>query len=302
MRSLRVVRRGAATAALLGALLTGLVPGAGGAVAGEVRRALAAESPALGRPLPYAIYLPDGYESGKRRYPMLLLLHGLGGDEGDWLGMGDIAGTLDRLIAEGALPPLIVVMPAGADSWYVDSADIGGAGDYHSAIVGDLLAHVDGTWRTMGDRAGRLVAGLSMGGYGALRLAFVRPELFAAAASLSGAIFPDLSAQTDVSAGQVRMFRGVFGAPFDVARFNRLNLFGRIPALAAMEDPPALFLTVGDDDGFGLYRGSLLLFLALTEAGVPAELRVTDGDHAWSLWRREIETVLRFFAEVLGRP
>lgn len=272
-----------------------------GAAAGELRRERA-DSPALGRSLAYALYLPDGYATGERRYPLLLLLHGLGGSDADWPGAGDIAATLDRLIAEGAVPPLIVVMPDGGDGWYVDSADIGGPGNFESAIADDLLAHVDAAYRTTGDRAGRLVAGLSMGGYGALRLAFFHPDRFAAAASLSGAVFPDLAASTEVSEGQVGMFRGAFGTPFDVARFNRENPFGRIPALAAMDRPPALFLTVGDDDGFGLYRGSLLLFLALKDAGVPVELRVTDGDHAWSLWRREIETALRFFAGVLRAP
>ena len=270
--------------------------------AGTVRGRLSFESEALGGPLHYSLYLPPGYdEDAARRYPVVYLLHGLGGRDSDWVRMGRIRATADRLIESGAIPPLIVVMPDGGNGWYVDSAAVGGPGDYGTAIGRDLIAHVDLTYRTVAGRRGRAIAGLSMGGFGALRLAFAQPERFAAAASLSGAVFrPVRSAEEAPAEG--RIFHGAFGTPFDPARFNRASLFDRIDDVAALADPPGLYLAVGDDDGFGLWRSTVELFLALRDAGVPAELRVTDGDHVWPLWADQIEGALHFLAGHLAAP
>jgi S-formylglutathione hydrolase FrmB len=288
------------TLLLVLALLPAARP-ASAASGGTTRAHLSFESAALGRPLHYAIYLPPGYdEEGARRYPVVYLLHGLGGRGTDWLAMGGLAATADRLIGAGEIPPVIVVMPDGADSWYVDSAAVGGPGDYQTAIGRDLIAHVDATWRTAAHRGGRAIAGLSMGGYGALRLAFMRPDMYTAVAGLSAAVFPDV-ATADAAPGGLGIFRAAFGAPFDPVRFDRLNVYGLVDDLAAVEDdPPGVYLTCGDDDGFGLWRTNIGLFLDLRDAGVPVEFRMTDGGHTWSLWGAEMANVLRFFAGRFG--
>ncbi len=138
-----------------------------------------------------------------------------------------------------------------------------------------------------------------MGGYGALRLAFRNPSRFAMTAALSAAIFPDLESSEDVSLQQIRFFKGAFGEPFDIAAFNQENFFSDIPSLKAASDRPAIWITVGDDDGFRLYEGNLALYLALKRNGVPVEFRMTDGNHTWKLWRSEIENVLRFYGRIL---
>ena len=273
---------------------------ASAAPGGTTRAQLSFASAALGRPLHYSIYLPPRYEEeGARRYPVVYLLHGLGGRDTDWLTMGGLAATADRLIGAGEIPPVIVVMPDGADSWYVDSAAVGGPGDYETAIGHDLIAHVDATWRTVAHRGGRAIAGLSMGGYGALRLAFTEPGAFAAVAGLSAAVFPDV-ATADAAPGGLGIFRTAFGAPFDPARFDRLNVYALVDGLAAVDDPPGVYLTCGDDDGFGLWRTNIELFLDLRDAGIPVEFRMTDGGHTWSLWGREVADALRFLAGRLG--
>ena len=261
----------------------------------RVRESLSFESSTLGRSMAYSLYLPPGYDEDEAtRYPVVYMLHGLGGNERDWLLGAGIDDAADRMIGDGTLPPIILVMPDGGDSWYVDSADIGGPGDYETAITEDLIAHVDATYRTLPVREGRAVGGLSMGGYGAVRLAFVRPDLFAAAASLSGAVFPDMAAPEDVSETQIALFRGVYGTPLDIDRFNDANVFGQIGSLAAAGTPPPVLLTVGDDDDFELDRGAHALFVALRDAGLPVELRVTDGGHVWPLWAQEVERALVF--------
>ena len=269
------------------------------AAAGEIRHGLAAPSPALGRDIPYTLYLPDGYADGSARYPVLFLLHGLGGNASDWADGGGLGATLDRLIAAAAIPPMIVVAPGMGDSWYVDNPDPGGFGAAQTAFLGDLVPFVDRTWRTTALRDGRAVAGLSMGGWGAVRFAILRPDLFVAAASLSGAIITEDWAATPAWAGY---FTGAFGTPVDLARFRAASPFTLIPQLAAASPRPALYLTCGDDDELDLEEGNLLFHLALERAGIRSELRITDGGHTWEVWARELDPVLRFVGAAFAQP
>ncbi|WP_193182148.1 alpha/beta hydrolase [Nisaea sediminum] len=263
------------------------------AAAADLQESLSLESPALGREMKYSLYLPE-QRSGV--LPALYLLHGLGGNERDWQTLGEIRQTADRLIAEKAIPPLAIVMPDAGNSWYINSP---AHGAYEDAILKDLIPQVEVRHSIGGTAADRAIAGLSMGGYGALRLAFRNPGTFAMTGALSAAIFPDLARREDVTEQQIGFFKGAFGTPFDIAAFNRENFFADIPSLAAAKARPAIFVTVGDDDGFGLYEGNVALYLALKRAGVPVEFRMTDGNHTWKLWREEIEDVLRYYGEVL---
>lgn len=277
---------------LIGAAVALLFPLPQNAAA-ELRESLSLESAALGKRMDYSLYLPD---MAGGTLPVLYLLHGLGGNERDWQKLGKIEATADRLIAQGAIPPLAIVMPDAANSWYVNSP---AHGAYEDAILTDLIQHIEATHDVGGDRDSRAIAGLSMGGYGALRLAFRNPARFALTGALSAAIFPDLMRPEDVTLQQIKFFKGAFGTPFDVAEFNRQNFFSEISSLATAPQRPEIFVTVGDDDGFGLYEGNVALYLALRDAKVPVEFRVTDGNHTWRLWRQEIETILRYYGRML---
>jgi len=265
--------------------------------AGEVRVGLEAPSPALGRPLTYSLYLPDGLEPAGAAAPVLVLLHGYGADHREWLALGEIDALLDRLIAAGAIRPLIAVMPDAAKSWYVDSTARGGPGDYATAIVRDLAAHVDERHPTTGERA---VAGLSMGGFGALRLGFAHAERFVTVAALSPAIFAaDGLSGASWSLGQTPderqlWFPGAFGVPFDRAIYEREQPFALVDDVAARNDRPRLWLASGDDDVFGFELGTVELFLALRRRAVPVELRIDDGGHDWAYWRSIAPAMLRF--------
>ena len=203
---------------------------------GEIRRGLVAPSPALGREIPYTLYLPDGYADGSARYPVLFLLHGLGGDGvrlgRRWRAWG---ARCDRLIAAASIPPMIVVAPGMGDSWYVDNPTLAGSVPRRRRSSATSCRSSTGRWRTTARRDGRAVAGLSMGGWGAVRFASLRPDLFVAAASLSGAIITEDWAATPAWAGY---FTGAFGTPVDLARFRAASPFTLIPQLAAAEPAP----------------------------------------------------------------
>jgi acetyl esterase/lipase/enterochelin esterase-like enzyme len=133
----------------------------------------------------YLIYLPPDYETAKaRRYPVIYYLHGLTGTsrDGAWL-----VEKADASIRAGKMPPVIVVSVNGLTrGWYVDSKD--GKQMVESAIIKDLIPHIDSTYRTVARREGRAIEGMSMGGFGALRLGFKYPELFGTVSSIAAAL------------------------------------------------------------------------------------------------------------------
>ena len=253
------------------------------------------DSPALGRAVAYTLYTPAGHASVEG-LPILHLLHGLGGSEHDWRKLGRMQGIADAAIADGAIPPIAIAMPDADNSWYVNSD---AHGPWETAFREDILPGVETRHGVRTDRGGRFIAGLSMGGYGALRIAFRDSSRFRAVASFSGAIFPDVQSPLDFSKTQRRFFKGAFGEPLSVERFNRENFYHLIPDLPRGREALGVWLSVGDHDGFRLYEGTLALFLSLKAAKRPVELRVVDGNHHWSVWRAELARALAYFGSLL---
>jgi enterochelin esterase family protein len=258
---------------------------------GEVRRDLALPSPVLGRDIPYAVYLPDGHGEAGRRFPILYLLHGHGGRGSDWIDAGGLEPILDGLIERGAVPPLVVAMPSMGDGWYVDDAKPPGPGALQSAFLQDFVPGIERLWPVTGRRAGRAVAGLSMGGWGALRFAMLEPNRFVAAASLSGALVPP---GAEIEPPWPSLYGAAFGTPFNPARARAASPFAHVEAFAAAGPRPALYLACGSEDELGLAAGATLFHAALKRAGVATKLRITDGGHDWTYWHRELGPMLRF--------
>ena len=108
---------------------------------------------ALGRPMAFQVYLPDGYGRGDLRYPVLYLLHGAGGDEASWAKDGAIKETADRLIASAAIPPAIIVMPGCRTCWWVDGA----VDKAETAFWTELIPTVTQRYRSIERRSGRTI-------------------------------------------------------------------------------------------------------------------------------------------------
>jgi S-formylglutathione hydrolase FrmB len=267
---------------------------------------------ALGKDTKVRVLLPAGYGHGQHRYPVLYLLNGGGGSYLDWTEQGDA----ERATA-GA--PAIVVMPDGGQggnytNWYgADSSGIKPAWEtYHLA---QLLPWIDRNFRTQADRSQRAVAGLSMGGNGALHYAARHPDLFVAAASFSGAndvfhpVMYPITETTEISNGALP--GSVFGPrateevrwhasnPVDLAG----NLGGVWVSLAFGNGRPG-----GPDGNNGVdvietavYDSNVALHENLLAAGIP---HVYDdygpGAHNWYYWQRDLRQALPRIMAVFG--
>jgi enterochelin esterase-like enzyme len=250
-------------------------------------------SSALDRNWSYAVYLPDGYENSNLRYPVLYLLHGNGGNLYSWVNDGHIQQTADALIARGDIPPCVIVMPDAGTSWFVDRKE-----NMETAVIADLIPDVEKNWKVLSSRPGRLVAGLSMGGYGAMRFSLKYPELFAAAALLSPAIYNPEPPENS-SARRV----GVFGAPdYDAAVWKAYNYPVLWDAYLAKKLPVPMYINSGDDDDFFIEAEATQFYSLLRRNKQPAELRIVNGAHVWQVWESTIGDAMKYIFRYSARP
>src|ERR1700712_2069810 len=176
---------------------------------GKVIEEQTVKSKILGRNVKFAVYLPADYETANRSYPVVYLLHGYSDDNTGWLQFGEINRFADKGIADGTIPPMIIVMPNGDSSWYINSFD--GKEKYEDFFVKEFLPSIEKTYRIRASKHYRGIAGLSMGGYGSLIFAMKYPELFCAAAPLSAGVFADDELLTMNDANYEQVLGPLFG-------------------------------------------------------------------------------------------
>lgn len=235
-------------------------------------------SPALDRDMPYFIYLPPGYETEGRRYPVLFMLHGNSGSYEEWAAYG-LIDRADRMIAARQILPLIIVLPQGDFSYWVNHVDEGPAyGDYTAT---DLVRHITATYRVLPGAEHRAIGGLSMGGTGALVNAFRRPDVF----GVVGAHSPSLPEEGS------RDFLGERG------QFARRDPI-RLAATSTRIHELFIWIDIGDQDAW-LERAELL-HAALVQRRVEHEWHVFVGDHDGDYWSTHMADYLRFYDAALN--
>jgi putative tributyrin esterase len=249
------------------------------------------KSELVGRTLPYNALLPPGYAASNRRYPVLYLLHGLFGRYDDWL-------TRTNLADYARNYKVIIIMPEGHDSWYTNSATVE-TDKYESYIIRELISDIDTRFRTIKDRHGRGVAGLSMGGYGALKYAIKYPEQFAFAASMSGALDPAVrTADHPGFAWDILRpsINAVYGSKGSQTRAkNDLHKIVRNLNASQIASLPYLYLDCGTEDGF-LDTNRELTHVLLAKK-IRHQYRQLPGGHDWGYWDTQVREVLHLFAQ-----
>lgn len=258
-------------------------------------------SRALVKTMRLRLYLPPRYGELAIRYPVVYLLHPWGMDEcyfSEALHLHELA---DRLIRTGALPPFIAVMPQGDKSYFINAEDPGGDfsmvtrldpvyfdgaldgyGDYGDYLLQDVVGFVERQYDVRSDRAGRVIAGISMGATGAAVLAFTHPHLFGAVGIHSPALFD----QTRL--GPPWIFG--LGDPLAFARRDPVQLAGDLPERTSL----SVYLDCGQQDEFD--EPAAELHRALVERDIQHTYISRPGGHSFDYWEAHLAEYLGFYA------
>jgi S-formylglutathione hydrolase FrmB len=241
------------------------------------------QSPALGRELKFAIQLPPSYDKeAKRKFPALYFLHGMNGSEGEFERRG-VAAAINKLRASGKIGEMIIIAPNGKNSFYLNAKN---GEKYEDAIIKDLIPFIEKTYRVAGTRDARAIQGISMGGFGALVLAFKHPEMFSSVTTHCAALFaelPSASGADQRSQFRARLVGNLFGDPPDQDFFRGNNPMDLADTNAASLKKSGLkiYFDVGDQDRYGFTEPNKEFDARLTKAGIAHEFHVFPGNHGW---------------------
>lgn len=263
----------------------------------KVLTSLSIHSQILQKDKKYSIYLPNNYDKLEGTYPVLYLLHGLGGNETDWNIKGKVKQTADSLINKGVIKPLIIVMPDAEATYYMNQND--GKYQFEDYFFTELLPYVEKNYRITGTRETRFVSGLSMGGFGALLYSLHHPELFSICGAMSAAIRTDDEIRQmpwDVYGKRYAAMTGVKEGEERICAFwNKNSVLYLANQLSDKPQFQVLFyIDCGDDDY--LYKGNSALHVLMMDKQIPHEYRVRNGVHTWEYWRDSLPEVLKFIA------
>ncbi len=270
---------------------------------GLLRESLSMDSERLGRKVEYSVYLPQDYEKSNRSYPILYLLHGYTDDETGWTQFGEVKSIADRFIGNAEVAPMVIVMPDAGLDWYINSYD--DKIRYEDFFFDEFIPFIEDSYRIRTKKEFRAVAGLSMGGHGSLIYAMKHPELFAACAPLSAAVWTEEGINEISEEYWKPRFEYIFGpAVAPNTRVNDCLKQNTAYFLAESTDAELLkqvryYIDCGDDDF--LINGNMALHKLLNEKDVPHEFRVRDGAHNWTYWRTALPEVLKFVSESFHR-
>jgi len=266
------------------------------------------DSQTLGAAERYSVFLPPSFSKAPvRTYPVIYFLHGLNNDETSWTvdRYGNIQNALDQMIASGKIPELIMVHPRGDSSFYCNTRD--GSKRYEDLITKELIRYMETQYRAAKGRENRAIAGTSMGGYGALKIAMKYPELYAAVAGQSPILFPGvnpLALSEEAKSSRfysffINMLTPIFGDPIQQDLWDANN-----PLVLAKNrklDGLKIYFDYGTDDRYipmtHLDEGNKALDRILTDALVPHIFKIHPGEpHGWALISAHLDETLPFLS------
>lgn len=246
------------------------------------------------RELPYCAILPTNYEDKPdEKFSVLYLLHGLFGRFDNWLTNTDLIEYAEQF-------SFIIICAEGGDSWYTDSVEIKNHA-FESYLIKELIPEVEKTFRVRAERNSRAIAGLSMGGYGAFKLAFRRPDLFSLAASMSGAFHAAAIVENQNSVEWKELkpsIFNVFGEENEKTRQanDLFRLVNNFPA-ESINLLPYFYFDCGSEDSF--LPLNIKFAELLRKRKIAFEFHEFSGEHDWNYWDRQILSILQLSATIL---
>lgn len=251
------------------------------------------KSEILARPVRYCAYLPASFDKDKSmHYPVLYYLHGLGDNEQSLLNSGGWD-LISELRSQGKIGEFVVIAPAAGHTFYVNSED--GKVRYEDFFMKEFMPQVEKKYRVESTRATRGITGVSMGGYGALRLAFKYPDDFAAVSGQMPALITDLpnNLSSEAPGSPGGLLGDVFGSPFsrDYFTSNNVFYFARNDNVATLKRTK-IYFNVGNNDDYGFQQGAEQLDQILKSRGIPHEFHIYPGRH-------DAQFAIRYFPEVM---
>jgi S-formylglutathione hydrolase FrmB len=263
------------------------------------------QAPSLGgRVAAYSVYLPPSYHRSEHSYPVVYFLHGMWNDHTSWTveRYGNIPQRLEALILEKAIPEVIAVHPNGENSFYTDYLD--GSSQYEALICSDLIEEVEAKFRVRKERKARSIGGVSMGGYGALKIALKHPELYSVAAGVSPIVLLGDDPSQRIIHSDSRMaryfteaLRPVYGMPFDPDHWRENSL--EVLAQTTEVDGIKFYIGYGTADRYNdaipMELGVRKLDEILRSRGADVLFRVFEGGpHGWQLVVQHFSEVVEF--------
>lgn len=247
----------------------------------------------------YCALLPPSYDTAKTKtFPILYFLHGLGDNHQTLINTG-IWNAVERLQADNKIIDFVIVTPNGGRSFYINAKGSGGASAkralsrYEDFFLKEFIPQIERTFRAGRSRSRRAIAGISMGGYGALRTAFKYPRMFSAVAAHAPALIEKMPRGAENT--PVGMILGnVFGSPFDPTYWENQSpiAFARTAKLSGMK----IYFDCGDQDEYGFDAGARALQRVLKSRAIKYEGDIYPGRHDWQYFSTHLPTSLQFIS------
>jgi len=252
-------------------------------------------SKVLNREIRYGLYLPPSYAaSPSKKYPVLYFLHGLNENEMRWSTRGMTDLKLDKMVADGKVGEFIVAVPFGATSFYTNFRN--GSQPWEDMISNEFIPMVESTYRVNATRTTRGISGISMGGYGALKIAMKHPDLFGSVSAHSPVLLASLT-DAHVAGGRLAMFQGLFDQIFGISQDlkywddnNPMNLAMDAKKLNGLK----IYVDCGTEDDYGFQAGAKLFDETLTKGGFAHESHLYPGNHGWDYAMQHTDASLLF--------
>jgi len=256
-------------------------------------------SKVLSRSVPYCVVLPASFDQNKtRQFPVLYFLHGLGDNEQSFIHSG-AWNLVENMREQRELTDFLIATPDGGASFYINSKD--GKNRYEDFLLQEFFPFIEKRYRVAPGRGHRAIAGISMGGYGALHLAFSHPQLFSSVGAHSAALIEKLPEFLGPApdSPRSRVLGHVFGAPPDPAFWNRNSpiTLARTANLTGLR----IYFDCGDRDDYGFEVGAAVLDKVLTSRHIPHQYHLYPGGHNPDYFAQHLPALLQFASQSFSK-